>query len=116
MASTERLVRAEEDITAISHTVLDIQETVDAHTRTLDAHSRDLADIKGTLTTITSTLDEILTAIRPATELSRDLRRRPLAKSERLDYPMQPDEIGLAADAGVRAQQHWHRTKRPGAE
>ncbi len=87
MASPKRLVRAEEDITAISDTVLDIKATVDAHTETLsehgrdladikatvDAHTetlsehgRDLADIKGTLATITSTLGEILTAIRPA--------------------------------------------------
>jgi chromosome segregation ATPase len=94
MASPERLVRAEEDITAISDTVLDIKATVDAHTETLSEHGRDLVDIKGTLSehgrdlvdikgtlsehgrdladmkgtlaTITSTLGEILTAIRPA--------------------------------------------------
>jgi hypothetical protein len=66
VASPERLVRAEEDIIAISDTVLDIKATVDAHTDTLSAHGRDLADIKGILATITSTLDEILTAIRPA--------------------------------------------------
>jgi ABC-type transporter Mla subunit MlaD len=80
MASPDRLVRAEEDITAISDTVLDIKATVDAHTETLSEHGRDLADVKGTLSehgrdladikgtlaTITSTLGEILTAIRPA--------------------------------------------------
>lgn len=66
MASPERLVRAEEDIIAISDTVLDIKATVDAHTDTLSTHGRDLADIKDILATITSTLDEILTAIRPA--------------------------------------------------
>ncbi len=66
MASPERLVRAEEDITAIGDTVVDIKATVDAHTETLSSHGRDLADIKGTLATITSTLGEILTAIHPA--------------------------------------------------
>lgn len=66
MASPERLMRAEEDITAISDTVLDIKATVDSHTETLSGHGRDLTDIKGTLATITNTLGEILAAIRPA--------------------------------------------------
>ncbi len=87
MASPERLMRAEEDITAISDTVLDIRATVNAHTDTLSTHGQELAGItatvnahtdtlsthgqelagiRGALTTITSTLDEILTAIRPA--------------------------------------------------
>ncbi|MGH3611373.1 MAG: hypothetical protein ACRDRK_01875 [Pseudonocardia sp.] len=65
MVATERLVRAEEDITAISDTVLDIRATVGAHTETLSEHGRDLTDIRSTLVTITSTLGEILTAIRP---------------------------------------------------
>ena len=66
MASAERLVRAQEDITAISDTVLDIKATVDAHTGTLSGHGRDLADIKSTLAMITGTLGEILTMIRPS--------------------------------------------------
>ena len=66
VASPERLMRAEEDITAISDTVLDIRATVNAHTDTLSTHGRELAGIRGALATITSTLDEILTAIRPA--------------------------------------------------
>jgi hypothetical protein len=45
MASPERLMRAEEDITALSYTIL---------------------DIKGTLKTIMNTLGEVLSAIRPA--------------------------------------------------
>lgn len=82
MASPERLVRAEEDITAIGDTVLDIKATVDTHAETLSGHGRDLADIKATLATITSTLGEILAAIRPA--------KSPRFSSGGLGHPKNP--------------------------
>jgi hypothetical protein len=56
MASPEqvsrRVGRAEQDITAISDTVLDIKETVDGHTETLDEHGRKLDEITGRLDTL----------------------------------------------------------------
>jgi hypothetical protein len=38
---SHRLGRAEEDLTAVSDTVLDIRETVDRHTETLAGHGRE---------------------------------------------------------------------------
>ena len=53
MASPEqgsrRVERAEQDITAISDTTLDIKETVDGHTETLAQHGRTLAEHGRTL-------------------------------------------------------------------
>ena len=43
---SRRVDRAEEDLTAISDTVLDIKDTVDRHTVTLDEHGRELAAIR----------------------------------------------------------------------
>lgn len=40
---SRRVERAEEDLLAISDTVLDIKETVDQHTEILAAHGRELA-------------------------------------------------------------------------
>jgi len=44
-----RVDRQEEDLRAISDTVLDIKDTVDQHTDTLAQHTADLTAIKGTL-------------------------------------------------------------------
>ena len=56
MASPEQVIRrverAEQDITAISDTTLDIKETVDGHTETLAEHGRKLDGIAGRLDTL----------------------------------------------------------------
>jgi hypothetical protein len=62
MASPEqvsrRVERAEQDITAISDTTLDIKETVDGHTETLAQHGRTLAEHGRTLAEHGRTLAE----------------------------------------------------------
>ena len=57
---SRRVERAEEDVTAISDTVLEIKETVDRHTATLDAHGRELAAIRQTQAEHGQVLAEIL--------------------------------------------------------
>jgi hypothetical protein len=64
---SRRVDRAEEDLTAISDTVLDIKETVDQHTETLaqhtetlGAHGRELAAIRQTQVQHGEVLAEIL--------------------------------------------------------
>ncbi|MGH4020325.1 MAG: hypothetical protein ACRDT0_14045 [Pseudonocardiaceae bacterium] len=62
MASPEqvsrRVERAEQDITAISDTALDIKEAVDGHTETLAEHGRKLDDITGRLDTLETRIDQ----------------------------------------------------------
>ncbi|MGH4019782.1 MAG: hypothetical protein ACRDT0_11210 [Pseudonocardiaceae bacterium] len=62
MASPEqvsrRVDRAEQDLTAISHTVLDIKETVDGHTETLAEHGRKLDAITGRLDVLEGRMEE----------------------------------------------------------
>lgn len=43
-----RIDRAEQDVTAVADTVVDIKETVDEHTATLAEHGRQLATIQET--------------------------------------------------------------------
>ncbi|BBG05745.1 hypothetical protein C8E95_7109 [Pseudonocardia autotrophica] len=57
---SRRVERAEEDVTAISDTVLEIKETVDRHTETLEAHGRELAAIRETQSQHGEVLAEIL--------------------------------------------------------
>ena len=82
MASPEqvsrRVERAEQDITAISDTTLDIKETVDGHTETLAEHGRKLDDITGRLDTITGRLDTLETRINQGfAEILRRLANNP---------------------------------------
>ena len=62
MASPEqvsrRVERAEQDITAISDTTLDIKETVDDHTETLAEHGRKLDGITGRLDTLETRINQ----------------------------------------------------------
>ncbi len=60
---SRRVARAEQDITAISVTTLDIKETVDGHTETLAEHGRTLADHGRKLDDITGRLDTLETRI-----------------------------------------------------
>lgn len=62
---SRRVERAEEDVTAISDTVLEIKETVDRHTATLDAHGRELAAIRATQAQHGEVLAEILRRLDP---------------------------------------------------
>lgn len=55
---SRRVERAEQDITAISDTVLDIKETVGAHTETLAEHGRKLDAIHGRLEVLESRMEE----------------------------------------------------------
>lgn len=68
---SRRVDRHEDDIRAISDTVLDIKETVDGlaeaqqqHTATLATHGRDLAELKATVAGHTEMLTEILALLR----------------------------------------------------
>ncbi|PXY16497.1 hypothetical protein BAY59_38455 (plasmid) [Prauserella coralliicola] len=54
-----RMTRAEEDITAVSDTLLDIQETVHGHTDTLAEHGRALGEIRQEQERQAAKLDEI---------------------------------------------------------
>ena len=55
MTNLELSRRVEDDLTAISDTVLDIKETVDRHTETLAEHGRTLAEHGYELTAIRKT-------------------------------------------------------------
>lgn len=57
---SRRVERAEEDLTAIFDTVLDIKETVDRHIETLAVHGRELAAIRETQAQHGEVLAEIL--------------------------------------------------------
>ncbi|MDN5916486.1 MAG: hypothetical protein L0I76_15525 [Pseudonocardia sp.] len=57
---SRRVDRAEEDVTAISDTVLEIKETVDRHTAALEAHGHELAAIRETQSQHGEVLAEIL--------------------------------------------------------
>jgi hypothetical protein len=57
---SRRVGRAEEDLTAVSDTVLDIKETVDRHTETLAVHGRELTVIRETQVQHGEVLAEIL--------------------------------------------------------
>ncbi|MGH3624551.1 MAG: hypothetical protein ACRDQ5_22650 [Sciscionella sp.] len=63
MASPEQLSRrvnrAEQNITAISDTLLDVQETVHAHTETLADHGRQLGEIRQEQERQATRLDEV---------------------------------------------------------
>ena len=82
MASPEqvsrRVERAEQDITAISDTTLDIKETVDGHTETLAQHGRTLAEHGRKLDGITGRLDTLETRINQGfAEILRRLDNNP---------------------------------------
>jgi uncharacterized coiled-coil protein SlyX len=58
---SRRVGRQEEDLQAISDTVLEIKDVVDGHTTTLTQHGQDLAEIKTTLIQHGQDLAEIKT-------------------------------------------------------
>ncbi|TWE11126.1 hypothetical protein [Prauserella muralis] len=67
MASPEQLARrmdrAEEDLTALSDTLLDIRDTVHGHTTTLAEHGRALGEIQQEQDRQAAKLDEIATGL-----------------------------------------------------
>ncbi len=103
-----RVERAEQDITAIWDTTLDIKETVDGHTETLAEHGRTLADHGRKLDDITGRFDTLETRINQGSaEILRRLGKRsslrliPLSgdrgTSDRLDRQGCPRRDGCLA-------------------